>query len=76
MRFPAMKAKDLKAVLRRQPLGYRIVRQTGSHCRMESDHHPPLTFAFHDADTVPPGLVRKILTKDVGLSEGEALDLL
>lgn len=38
--------------------------------------HPPLTFAFHDSATIPPGMVRKILTKDIGLSEEEAMDLL
>ncbi len=25
--------------------------------------------AFHDSAAIPPGLVRKILTKDIGLSE-------
>lgn len=35
-----------------------------------------MTFAFHDSATIPPGLVRKILTKDIGLSEEEAMDLL
>ena len=74
--FGSMKAKDLFALLRRRPLGYQVTHQTGSHRKLESDHYPPLLFAFHDRDTVPPGLVRKILTKDVGLSKQEALDLL
>jgi predicted RNA binding protein YcfA (HicA-like mRNA interferase family) len=75
-RFPAMKAKRLLALLERQPLSYRTVRQTGSHRRMESPCYPPLTFAFHDRATVPSGLVRKILTRDVGLAEDEARELL
>jgi predicted RNA binding protein YcfA (HicA-like mRNA interferase family) len=74
--FPTMKAKRLLAVLERQPLGYRTVRRAGSHRRMESPSYPPLTFAFHDKATVPSGLVRKILTKDVGLAEDEARKLL
>jgi predicted RNA binding protein YcfA (HicA-like mRNA interferase family) len=75
-RFPSMKAKQLLAILERQPLGYRIVRQAGSHRRMEAPGHPPLTFAFHDKATIPSGLVRKILTRDVGLGEEEARKLL
>lgn len=38
--------------------------------------YPSLTFSFHDSATIPPGLVRKILIKDVGLTEEEALKLL
>ena len=74
--FPSMKARRLLAVLERQPLGYRIVRQSGSHRRLESPDFPPLTFAFHDKATIPAGLVRKILIRDVGLVEEQARKLL
>jgi hypothetical protein len=43
---------------------------------MQSPNYPPLTFAFHDGATIPSGLVRKILIKDVGLDEMEARKLL
>jgi hypothetical protein len=43
---------------------------------MESPGYPPLTFAFHDKATIPAGLVRKILVRDVGLAEDEARKLL
>lgn len=71
-----MKARRLLAVLERQPLGYRVVRQAGSHRRLESSDFPPLTFAFHDKATIPSGLVRKILVRDVGLVEEQARKLL
>lgn len=74
--FPSMKAKKLLAILERKPLGYRVARQSGSHRRMESPAYPPLTFAFHDKATIPAGLVRKILVRDVGLAEDEARKLL
>jgi predicted RNA binding protein YcfA (HicA-like mRNA interferase family) len=74
--FPSMKAKDLLAVLQRKPLGYRVVRQSGSHRRLEADGRPSLLFAFHDGATCPPGLVRKILVREVGLAQDEALSLL
>jgi predicted RNA binding protein YcfA (HicA-like mRNA interferase family) len=71
-----MKAKRLLAILERKPLGYRVSRQSGSHRRMEAPGRPPLTFAFHDSATIPSGLVRKVLVKDVGLAENEARKLL
>jgi predicted RNA binding protein YcfA (HicA-like mRNA interferase family) len=74
--FPSIKAKRLLALLERQPLGYEVARQSGSHRRLRSPSHPPLTFAFHDSATIPGGLVRKILIKDVGLDEEEARKLL
>lgn len=75
--FPSMKGRQLLKVLTGEPLGYEVVRQRGSHRRLESKRgYPSLTFAFHNSATIPPGLVRKILTKDVGLSEQEARDLL
>lgn len=74
--FPSMKAKDLLAVLMREPLGYRIVRQKGSHRHLEATGRGRVLFSHHDGATVPPGLVRKILTKDAGLSADEALELL
>jgi predicted RNA binding protein YcfA (HicA-like mRNA interferase family) len=74
--FPSMKAKRLLAVLERKPLGYRVLRQSGSHRRMEAPGRPSLTFAFHDNATIPSGMVRKILVRDVGLAENEARKLL
>jgi predicted RNA binding protein YcfA (HicA-like mRNA interferase family) len=74
--FPSMKARRLLAILERKPLGYRIARQAGSHRRLEAPDRPALTFAFHDNATIPSGLVRKILVKDIGLAENEARKLL
>jgi predicted RNA binding protein YcfA (HicA-like mRNA interferase family) len=71
-----MKAKRLLAILEREPLNYRVSRQSGSHRRMEAPGRPPLTFAFHDKATIPSGLVRKVLVRDAGLAEDEARKLL
>jgi predicted RNA binding protein YcfA (HicA-like mRNA interferase family) len=71
-----MKAKRLLAALERQPLGYRVVRQAGSHRRLRSPRYPAFTFAFHDKATISADLVRKVLVRDVGLDEGEARELL
>ena len=74
--FKSMKARELLAVLTREPLSYEVVRQRGSHRRLKAPGRPSLTFAFHDGATIAPGLVRKILCRDVGLGEDEALKLL
>lgn len=71
-----MPAKQLLAVLQRAPLGYVVERQRGSHRHLVTEGRPPVLFSFHDRDTVPPGLVRKILVKTVGLTVEEALRLL
>lgn len=75
--FPSLKAKRLMAILRREPLLYRVVRSRGSHRTLTSAAgYPELRFSFHDRATLAPGVVRKVLTHDVGLTEREALDLL
>lgn len=71
-----MKARRLLAVLERDPLNYRVLRQSGSHRRMKAPGRPSLTFAFHDKATVPSAQVRKVLVKHVGLAEDEARKLL
>ena len=74
--FPSLKARRLFRILQTAPLSYRVVRQRGSHRRLEAVGRPPLTFSFHDGRTIPPATVKRILCKQVGLSEDEALGLL
>lgn len=71
-----MKAAALLAVLMRAPLNYGIVRQNGSHRTLKSEGRPRILFSYHDGVTVPPGVVRQILVKTVGLDEDQALELL
>lgn len=76
LQFPSVKARQLFRLLEREPLSYRVSRQNGSHRILEAQDYPRLLLSFHDRDEVAPGLVRKILCKDVGLSEEQAMDLL
>lgn len=69
--FPSLKATAMLRVL--FSLGYTVTRQSGSHRRLGAAGMPPLTFAFHDRMSLPPGVVRDILVKQVGLSQDEAL---
>ncbi len=75
--YPALRWPALFQILSREPLRYRIERQSGSHKKLVSDAgYPPLRLAFHESAEIAPGLVRKILTRDVGLSDDEARALL
>ena len=74
-RFPSMRWPRLKRILERAPLSYRITAQEGSHRTLEALGRPTLHLSFHDAQELPGGLVRKILVKDVGLTEDEARKL-
>ncbi|AXG14518.1 type II toxin-antitoxin system HicA family toxin [Intrasporangium calvum] len=77
VQFPSMRGRGLLAVLQRSPLSYAIVRQRGSHRHMRSEAgYPDLLFSFHDQQEIRPRVVRDILTKDVGLSEDQALEVL
>jgi predicted RNA binding protein YcfA (HicA-like mRNA interferase family) len=61
----------------RAPLAYYVDHQVGSHRKLKSPNgYPTLGFSFHDNVTIPPRLVKKILVRDVGLSEEEALGLI
>lgn len=75
-RFPSMKAKRLLAILMREPLNYRIVRQRGSHRWMVAPGRKSFSFAYHDRLELKPREVRDVLVSEVGLGESEALDLL
>lgn len=77
MDWPSLKAPQLLRALKRKPLSYRVVNQTGSHRKLESPNgYPPLEFSYHDKRTIPPSKVKKILVDDVGLPESEARKLI
>ena len=71
-----MKAKDLMALLQREPLGYRQKRRSGSHRILVADGRGQILFSAHDGVTVPPRIVRQFLVKQAGLTEEDALKLL
>jgi predicted RNA binding protein YcfA (HicA-like mRNA interferase family) len=75
--FPSLKAPQLLRILLREPLGYEVKSQNGSHRKLESvNGYPKLGFSFHDGVTIPGRTVKKILVKDVGLEENQAIELI
>jgi predicted RNA binding protein YcfA (HicA-like mRNA interferase family) len=56
-------------------LGFVTLRQKGSHRQMYCEETGrQITVSAHDGRELSPTVVKKILVKDVGLSEDEALD--
>jgi predicted RNA binding protein YcfA (HicA-like mRNA interferase family) len=61
-----MKWTEIRDILLRD--GYQIARQKGSHIHLRAPGRTPITMALH-GDEASPGIVRKILVKDAGLTE-------
>ena len=72
--FPALKARQALRLLAK--LGCEVERQKGSHRKLVASNRPPIGFAFHDRDEVPPRALRHMLIKRAGLTDSEIRDLL
>ena len=71
--FGAMTSAEVRGILERA--GYTPARrQKGSHIRLEAEGRQSLTLALGSKE-LSPGLVRKILMKDAGLTEDEIEEL-
>lgn len=75
--FPSMKATKLLQILKKN-LGYRSVAKSGpgSHTWLEAEGRPRIRWAFHNKVTLAPGLVRKVLVQEAGLTIEEAREVL
>ena len=72
-KLPIISARD--AIRAFERIGYRQVRQRGSHIRLRDETNPkhlPLTVPNHK--TLKPGLLRKLI-RDAGLSVDEFNEL-
>lgn len=67
--FPALKANKVLRLLHR--IGYRSVRQSGSHVRLEAEGRKPIVFSTHVGQEVPPRHLRDMLVEKAGLSDQE-----
>ena len=74
MKLPIISGKDAIRVF--DKIGYKVVRQKGSHIRLRDDNnqfHKPLTVPNHKV--LKPGLLR-MLIKDLGLTIESFLSLI
>jgi predicted RNA binding protein YcfA (HicA-like mRNA interferase family) len=70
-KFPRLKCRQLLTLLKR--LGYTVDWQTGSHRQMSADGRKRITLSYPEGADVPPGVIRKNLVDQAGLSEDEAI---
>lgn len=59
-----------------QEVGYVLDRQNGSHRQFTAPSKARITISFADGDDVAPGVCRKVLTREAGLTEEYAIRLL
>jgi predicted RNA binding protein YcfA (HicA-like mRNA interferase family) len=64
--LPVIRGKDLIAFLEKR--GFVIIRQKGSHVRMESDDGRYTTIPVHTGEDIPKGLLRKIIREDLEMT--------
>jgi predicted RNA binding protein YcfA (HicA-like mRNA interferase family) len=72
--FPRVRCRQLIAAL--EQLGYVLDRQKGSHRHFKAPGKARITISHADGDDMAPGLCRKVLTREAGLTEEEAIRLL
>jgi predicted RNA binding protein YcfA (HicA-like mRNA interferase family) len=63
--WPSRKASLVLAALLR--IGWRVIRQRGSHRVLARDAWPNFVFAFHDGDEIGPRMLARI-AKNTGLT--------
>jgi predicted RNA binding protein YcfA (HicA-like mRNA interferase family) len=69
-RFPSLKAEQLEAIVREHCTFVR--KGKGSHRIYQNSAGARFSFDFHRGRTVSPVLVRRVLIRDVGLTQEQA----
>ncbi len=67
--LPAISGKDLVRLLER--MGFVVIRINGSHHRMKHPDNRITTIPVHKNDSIPKGLLRKMLREDLKISVEE-----
>jgi predicted RNA binding protein YcfA (HicA-like mRNA interferase family) len=73
MKLPILKGQELISFL--LYLGFKIIRQKGSHVRLKYPDSRITTVPVHKGKDIPKGLFRKIILIDLNLSLEEFLNL-
>ncbi|PSB02652.1 type II toxin-antitoxin system HicA family toxin [Merismopedia glauca] len=72
-KLPNLTGEELIATL--QKIGFYVVRQKGSHVRMQHEDSRVVTIPVHAGKTIGKGLLLKIL-RDADLTKDELVNLL
>jgi len=73
-KLPILKGGELIKIL--ESMGFKKVRQKGSHVRLKHDDGRVTTVPIHKGRDIPKGLLRKIIREDLGLTTEEFLKFL
>jgi predicted RNA binding protein YcfA (HicA-like mRNA interferase family) len=73
-KLPLLKPQHLAKVLAK--LGFRLVRQEGSHMFFEHPDGRTTVVPCHAGEEIRRGLLNKIIKKDLGMDREEVLKLL
>lgn len=63
--WPSVKAKRLLAAL--FSIGWKLKRQSGSHCTLSREGWQDVVFAFHDGEEIGPRMLARI-AKHTGIT--------
>lgn len=70
---PILKPQELMKFL--ETIGFKKVRQKGSHVRFRCEDGRVTTVPFHKGKDIPKGLLRKIVYEDLGLTMEEFIEM-
>ena len=73
-KLPVISGKELIRLL--EKLGFAVVRINGSHHRMKHPNGRVTTVPVHKNDSIPKGLLRKILREDIEMQVEDLKKLL
>ncbi|WP_163329306.1 type II toxin-antitoxin system HicA family toxin [Desulfurobacterium thermolithotrophum] len=73
-KLPILKGGELIKIL--ESMGFKKVRQRGSHVRLKHDDGRVTTVPIHKGRDIPKGLLRKIIREDLELTTEEFLKFL
>jgi len=73
-KLPQLDAIKLSKILKK--LGFKFIRQKGSHMFFKHLDGRTTVLPYHSGDKIGPGLLNKIIRKDISISREEFLELL
>lgn len=73
-KLPRLTGKELAKII--EKLGFKSIRQVGSHLVYEHPDGRKTTIPYHPGEEIGPGLLNKIIKKDLRLKREEFLKYL
>jgi len=68
-KIPRLTGKELSKIV--EKLGFKFIRQTGSHAVYEHPDNRKIVIPMHAGQEIGPGLLNKIIKKDLQINREE-----